>query len=116
MDFNAIYGIDRWETKKCKDVFYEELKFIFQSPSEIVVTHFPPSLQCVAEKFKGNLLNSYFCNNLDQMIMDSNKKLWICGHDHNRFDFVIGNCRIVENSIGYPNELKDQFEIKIIEV
>lgn len=92
---------------------------IFASSSEIVLTHFPPSLQTIAPKFNGDTLNRYFVNDLDREITYSNKKLWISGHTHSIWDFYVGNCRLVSNPLGYPNELYtnvDDYQVKVVEI
>lgn len=92
---------------------------IFASDSEIVLTHFPPSLQTIAPKFNGDPLNRYFVNDLDSEITYSNKKLWISGHTHAIWDFYVGNCRLVSNPLGYPREIyeiPDYYEVKVVEV
>lgn len=92
---------------------------IFESPSEIVLTHFPPSLQVIAPKFNGDLLNRYFVNDLDREITYSNKKLWVSGHTHSIWDLYVGSCRLVSNPLGYPKELYkniDEYQVKIVEI
>jgi len=89
---------------------------IFESESEVVMTHWAPTMKAVAPQFEGDVLNPYFCNNLDERIMDSNKKLWVFGHVHTRWDFMIGDCRMVSNPLGYPREISGSYNIKIIEV
>lgn len=103
---------------KMKEMFYSQSKRIFQSPSEIVVTHFAPSMMSVHERFKGDPFNVYFCNSLEEEILDSNKKLWVHGHTHNSFDYKLGNTRIVCNPMGYPKERPDvrTYKVKYVEV
>lgn len=108
-DFRYIAG---FTTTDCKDMFYDHFEGIMQSPSDIVVTHFSPSLRSTSPEFYGNVLNAYFMNDLDEYILGSDKKLWIHGHVHSRWDYVIGNCRIIANPLGYPNEIKETFSIK----
>jgi hypothetical protein len=108
--------IPDWNTEKCINMNKEHVDKIFNSPSEIVLTHFTPSFQCIAQKHAGDPLNTYFNNNLDTKIFDSNKKFWICGHSHVDMDFMIGNCRVLANQWGYPNELNKYLEIKTFTV
>ena len=114
-DFRVIKG---FTVDKCEEIYYNHLEKIFASDKEIVVTHFPPSFRHIRPEFAGDPLNGYFCNNLDERIMDSNKKLWICGHVHTRYDYMIGNCRVVSNDYGYMNEQKKlgPWTVKIIEI
>lgn len=108
--------IPNWTTQKCKELNEIQVEKIFNSPSEIVVTHFPPAFECISPKHVGDILNPYFNNNLGKRILDSNKKLWVCGHTHVDFDFKIGDCRIVSNCWGYPRELNKNLVVKNITI
>lgn len=108
--------IKNWYPERVKSIFYEHKRKIFESDKPFVVTHNAPSMQSVRDIYKGGILSKFFCNDLDDEILNSNKKLWIHGHDHYRFDYMIGDCRVIENSVGYPNELEEKFEIKVIEI
>lgn len=108
--------IPDWNTHKCKIMFVNQLHKILNSNSEIVVTHFTPSRGSITKQFKDDPLNGYFCNDLDNLILESGKKLWIHGHVHSNHDYKIGNCRIVSNVLGYPNELPDNFSLKIVDI
>lgn len=74
---------------------------------KIVVTHFAPSLNSVHPTYVDQVpFNSYWCNNLpDSLIVRSD--LWLHGHVHNNFDYVIApydsdrTCRVVCNPRGY---------------
>ena len=112
-DFRVIPG---WNIEKCKEVFASQKKRIFESKSDIVVTHFPPTWAMQNPGYLGDPLNGYFMNDLDREIAFSTKKLWIYGHNHYNGDMMLGNCRVVSNQLGYPNEIKQDFQIKIIEV
>lgn len=106
-DFRLIKGFD---PDRVVQIHRSHKERIFASKAEIVVTHFPPTHGAVAEKFRGDPLNGYFVNRLDEEIMNSNKKLWLCGHTHNRFDYMVGNCRVVSNPLGYPGENMKKIE------
>lgn len=68
----------------------------------IVLTHFAPSIQSINSKYVGNILNPYYCTNLDDFIKENtNIKLWVHGHVHGVFDYNIGNTRIVCEPYGY---------------
>jgi len=93
--------------------------FIFQSKRKIVLTHFPPSNQSSRPEHRGDYLNQYFCNSLEERILDSDKKLWVCGHTHYNAEYYIGDCLVVSNSLGYPGEnygSVDEYEMKVVEV
>jgi Icc-related predicted phosphoesterase len=72
----------------------------------VVLGHHAPSHQSIHERYKyDGVMNGAFCSNLDDYIFDQEKiNLWIHGHVHNPFDYMIGQCRVVCNPHGYPNE------------
>ena len=71
----------------------------------IIVTHFAPSTHSVAKKYKGDLLNGAFTSNLNQFIIENpNIRLWCFGHTHSKFDYILGETRMVCEPLGYNNE------------
>lgn len=67
----------------------------------VVVTHFAPSFQSIHPRFAGNTTNHYFATHLDSIIEDLKPDLWIHGHVHNHFDYMIGDTRVIANPRGY---------------
>lgn len=89
------------------EVFNKTLSFINtykDKDKTIVVTHFPPSLQCLDPYWgthpDASRLNPYFINDIDI----KGHKLWISGHTHTAVDTVEDGCRLMINPFGYPNE------------
>ena len=70
----------------------------------VVVTHFVPSQKLIHPQFPEDLLNGYFCVNLDRLIFSKSPDMWIFGHTHWSFDILLGNTRMVSNARGYPRE------------
>jgi Icc-related predicted phosphoesterase len=95
---------------------------ILASDLEVVLTHFPPTRDGnTLERYKANVdgLNSYFMNSFEEKIINSDKKLWVFGHIHSVWDYMVGNCRMVSNPLGYPNEIYqtiDDYEVKFVTV
>jgi predicted phosphodiesterase len=83
--------------------------FLFNSEADIIVSHHTPSLQSVHERYLGSSFNSSFSNNLDEQILALKKppKLWIHGHTHDRFDYMIGETRVICHPRGYRGEHED---------
>lgn len=74
----------------------------------IVVTHFAPSLHSLHFRYRGQLLNPYFINNLpDTHPLFQQVPLWVHGHTHSSFDYRVGNCRVVCNPRGYLQRHRD---------
>lgn len=80
---------------------------IFEKDPEIVITHFPPSTKSVSDRYRGDMYNPYFVNNLDNKMFYESKniKLWMFGHVHHRHHYTLGD-RILcaSNPLGYPGE------------
>lgn len=74
----------------------------------VVISHFAPSHQSTHEKYKQASpfeINYHFVNNMDSTIEQNPEiKLWIHGHTHSQFDYVIGGTRVVCNPRGFPDE------------
>ncbi len=79
----------------------------------VIVTHHAPSFRSVP--YPDNL-TSAFCNNLDQLVKESEAKLWIHGHTHKACDYIIGDTRVVSNPVGYKGEITGYERNKTIEV
>lgn len=89
-------------------VHREHKKFIAENADKnsIVVTHHCPSYMSVHPKFHNDELNPFFYNNMDQVIMDTQPKLWVHGHTHCSMNYKIGDTRVLCNPKGYYNPYK----------
>ena len=69
----------------------------------VVVGHHGVSMQSCAPRFQGDrIMNGGFYTELgDFMAYRPQIKLWIHGHTHDSFDYVIGETRVVCNPRGY---------------
>jgi Icc-related predicted phosphoesterase len=76
----------------------------------IVVTHHLPLPQSIHVKYGASDLNPSFASNLEDL-MGSPVSLWIHGHTHESFDYVVNGTRIVCNPRGYlPMEPNAAFD------
>ena len=82
----------------------------------VVLGHHGPSFQSVHERYKLDwTANGAYCSGLDEFILSQDKiKLWIHGHVHNNFDYMIGNCRVLCNPHGYHDENRSSFNHSLI--
>ncbi len=88
---------------------HEELSRPFDGAT-VVVTHHAPSPRSIAPKFRDDPLNPAFASDLDTLIYSYEPSVWIHGHMHNSFDYMIGRTRVVCNPRGYfPDQLNLQF-------
>ena len=75
-----------------------------EAPYNVVITHFAPVSQCIAERHRGDPLNPYFVAGCEDLAKQYEPDLWLYGHTHQPNDFVLGKTRFVNNALGYPNE------------
>lgn len=69
----------------------------------VVVGHHAPSkISCKPRYQKDHLLNGAYSSDLSELILNNPQiKLWTHGHTHDKFDYMIGETRIVCNPRGY---------------
>ena len=81
---------------------------VAERPDEkfVVVGHHSPSFQSVHEGYKGEtLMNGAYHSDLSEFILDRPQiKLWVHGHTHHPFDYMIGETRVVCNPRGYESD------------
>lgn len=70
----------------------------------VVVTHHCPHPLSMHEKFRGDLLNAAFCSDLSELIEQEQPDLWVHGHTHESFDYMVGDTRVLCNPRGYGDE------------
>lgn len=74
------------------------------SGKTVVLTHHCPSERSVHPKYAGDLLNHAYFSALDAEIDKWKPTLYIHGHTHTNFDYMIGETRVLCNPRGYPGE------------
>jgi predicted phosphodiesterase len=67
----------------------------------VVVTHHAPSRRSIHPQFKGAMINACYINDLERLFGAGRVRLWIHGHTHNSFDYVVQGTRVVCNPRGY---------------
>lgn len=80
--------------------------------SVMIITHFPPirdgtSNPLYLDRGNSHPINMYFAWNnylLDNDIICSKIKIWMSGHTHWCYDFILDNIRYLSNQIGYSDE------------
>jgi len=85
----------------------------FDGPT-VVVTHHCPHPGSIHDKYRGDLLNAAFCSDLTDEIEMGRPELWIHGHTHHAFDYVVGETRIVCNPRGYGTENRAGFDPSLV--
>jgi predicted phosphodiesterase len=86
---------------------YEEINKAEERKEQVVVlTHYMPSFQLVAEKYQDNPLNMCFASDCEEL-MRPPVKAWICGHSHTGVKKEINGVLCLMNPFGYPGERVD---------
>ena len=67
----------------------------------VVVTHYAPSRGSIHARFAGSLINACFVSDLDAQILRWQPQLWLHGHTHDSFDYLVDRTRVVANPRGY---------------
>lgn len=70
----------------------------FDGPT-VVVTHHSPHWGSVAERYQKDFLSACFSSRLDYLMGYS--ELWLHGHMHDSFDYVVSGTRVMCNPQGY---------------
>ena len=73
----------------------------------VVVTHHAPHPGSIAPAYAGSPLNPAFCSNLGSLVEAAD--LWVHGHTHASLSYVVGNCHVVANPLGYPRQTDDGY-------
>lgn len=111
-DYNAIRITSKYRKLNPDDTlaFHKESKKYLLNQLEtlkdnvFVISHHAPSYQSVASEFKTHA-NGAYCSDLDDLILNHSQiKYWIHGHTHTPFDYMIGDCRVICNPVGYPGQ------------
>lgn len=114
-DFENIKGFDNWIWGK----FEEQSNFIKDNvkKEDIVVTHYLPFPESIHQKYLNDSCNCFFLSDLTDKLrkIKSLPKLFIHGHTHESFDYMIEDSRIICNPVGYIGE-KRGFQPKIIDI
>jgi predicted phosphodiesterase len=67
----------------------------------VVITHHAPSPRSIHPRFAGALLNACFVSDADRLVERSGARLWIHGHTHDSFDYLVNDTRVLCNPRGY---------------
>lgn len=76
----------------------------------VVVTHHMPTYKSVGKQYEGDKLNMFFVCDLEPLILEREPKLWVHGHTHSSFNYMLGKTHVVCNPLGYVgHQLNSEF-------
>ena len=84
--------------------FIESRLGIAHAGPSVVVTHHGPHRHSLAARYRDDLLSAAFISDLAGLIDTHQPALWVHGHTHTSFDYLVGRTRVVCNPHGYGNE------------
>jgi len=70
----------------------------------VVITHHAPSRRSIHPRFAGSLLNACFVSDAEHLLGANRVRLWIHGHTHDSFDYLVKGTRVVCNPRGYARD------------
>ena len=81
----------------------EVLGTAFAGPT-VVITHHAPHRGSIHPRFANDVLTAAFVSDLAPVIEAYQPALWVHGHVHHSFDYMVGATRVLCNSHGYGGE------------
>jgi len=75
----------------------------------LVITHHGPSPASLPNGKEQETSSAAYVSQLEHFMTEFNPNYWIHGHMHNSSDYKVGNCRVICNPRGYPNEKNPDF-------
>ena len=70
----------------------------------VVITHHAPSRKSIHPRFADSLLNACFVSDAERLADRTRVCLWVHGHTHDSFDYVLNGTRVVCNPRGYAKD------------
>lgn len=102
-DFNLIRNMTPDKMSELHDDYKLFLKRFYDPDNKtVMISHFLPSQLLIEEKWRGDSMNSYFCNGIYDNNPELNPDYWIYGHDHNQHnDFTNQQTRFLTSQSDY---------------
>jgi predicted phosphodiesterase len=98
-DFNLIENFEEKVFKENR----KSLNFLnwHVNADSIVITHHVPTEKSTPARYVGDPLNMFFLCNMEKLIKERKPKLWVHGHTHDSFNYMLEKTHIVCNPLGY---------------
>jgi len=102
--FRTITPDDTWYLHRLSVKYLETALAEFPEQDKVVVTHHTPSIKSVNPRYGNDLMNAAYSSDLTEMMVDHKPKLWVHGHTHDAYDYMIDETRVVCNPWGYQGD------------
>jgi calcineurin-like phosphoesterase family protein len=107
-DFRLIYDFDKMvfdENEKSVDFLRWHVH-----KDAFVVTHHFPTKKSIATHYVNNPLNMFFMCDMEDLILERKPRMWVHGHTHSSFNYMLDETHIVCNPLGYVgHEINQEF-------
>jgi len=99
---NDFHLISNFEDKVFKEN-KKSLRFLDWHVNEdsIVITHHVPTSRSTPARYVGDPVNMFFLCDMEGLIKERKPKLWVHGHTHDSFNYMLEKTHIVCNPLGY---------------
>lgn len=95
-------------------IFSEITRHKTSGKKVVVITHHLPCPLSIPEKFRNDPINGAYTSDLTERIFTHQPDLWIHGHTHTSFDYLLENTRVICNPRGYVGyELNKDFDSRL---
>lgn len=74
----------------------------------VVITHHAPSRKSIHSRFSSSLLNACFVSDAEHLLDGRRVRLWVHGHTHDSFDYLLNGTRVVCNPRGYADGTRNE--------
>ena len=105
-DFDRRLGYGEWTADKHVELHDAQTRLLERQAGkvDVVVTHWPPSLEAIHPRYAGSQLNPYFINDKAWLVEKIGAKLWVSGHTHEPYEYRLWATRCIGNPCGYVAE------------
>ena len=93
--------MDAWRLHRQSRAFIEGELAKPVERTNVVVTHHAPHRRSLHSRYGSHLLSAAYVSDLTTVIEAGQPSLWVHGHVHENFDYLVGATRVVCNPHGY---------------
>jgi Icc-related predicted phosphoesterase len=116
LDVDRHRGLKPEDTAAMHDATLSYFEGALAIPAQlptVVVTHHAPHAGSVHPRYAGDDVTPSFASDLSSQIGRWKPDMWIHGHVHSSFDYMVGDTRVVCNPRGYREGLENpEFDFK----
>ena len=82
----------------------------YQGQRNVVITHHGPSPLSLPSGREQDISSSAYVSQLEDVLKEFGPNYWLHGHMHSSSNYLVGDCRVICNPRGYPDERNPEFE------